>query len=535
MKLKFLFLFLILISGQSYSQISLESYSLQGDKNYLSKISSDNPASNSITDIITVGDTVWLGTSRGVSLSTDQGENWTNFYGSESFSDLSISAIAYNKYDGSFWASTAKSVEVTGGDFLPEGRGLRYTTDGGLTWKTIQQPLDATDDSAFVYGINDGINLPRVRALPVTVAIQNLTYDIAFTPGTIWITSFAGGLRKSTDSGNSWQRVLLPSDNINEISPDDTIEFCLSPAAGSFCGEGNLNHRAFSVIAVDDSILYVGTAGGINKGIIKSTGEDISWVKFSHQNQDNPISGNFVVALGYNQTNNTVWGATWRAEDNQEFYGVSSSTNGGENWNTFLENERVHNFGFKLSSGIPNVIAPSDNGAFRTLNQGISWILPNSIIDNQSGLELLTSVFYSASSSGNIIWLGSNDGLVRLNENVGSFWSGEWKIYFAAPPLESDNDTYCYPNPFSPQQEVLKIKYSTGEENKKVTIRVFDFSMNIIRTVIQNADRLKGISDDPDRWDGKDENGNIVSNGVYFYRIDFDNDEPVFGKIIVLQ
>ena len=28
-------------------------------------------------DIITIGDTVWLGTSRGVSLSVDGGTNWT--------------------------------------------------------------------------------------------------------------------------------------------------------------------------------------------------------------------------------------------------------------------------------------------------------------------------------------------------------------------------------------------------------------------------------------------------------------------------
>jgi flagellar hook assembly protein FlgD len=96
-------------------------------------------------------------------------------------------------------------------------------------------------------------------------------------------------------------------------------------------------------------------------------------------------------------------------------------------------------------------------------------------------------------------------------------------------------ETYCYPNPFSPRQEFLKIKYSTGSENRKVTIRVLDFSMNIVKTVIQNADRTRTLDDAPDRWDGRDENGNLVPNGVYFYRIDFDNENPVFGKIIVLQ
>ena len=528
MKIKYLLISIILfITSQSYSQLRPEFYSLQGEENYLPKISASNPASNSITDIITIGDTVWLGTSRGVSVSFDRGENWTNFFGTAPFGEDGITTIGYN--NGAVWAATVTTVEVPGGGgTIPKGTGLKYTTDNGVTWTAVPQPLDNASDSIVVYGT---FEQNRLRVLPITVAEQNVTYDIAFTPGIVWITSFASGLRKSTDMGETWQRIILPTDSLDYISPNDTlsgINLCISPAAESFCGhDGWLNYRAFSVVTANDSTLYVGTANGINK----STDNGISWRKFNHQNQDNPISGNFIVALGFNQTDNTIWGATWRANDNQEFYGVSSSSDGGENWNTSLEDERVHNFGFKNL----HVIAPADNGAFRTSNRGVSWILPNSIVDDETKVELSTNLFYSADAEGNYIWLGSNDGLVRLREGVGDFWEGEWKIYFASLSLESASDTYCYPNPFSPRQEVLKIKYSTGGENKKVTIRVLDFGMNIVRTVIQNADRNRSLDDAPERWDGRDENGNLVPNGVYFYRVDFDNDNPVFGKIIVLQ
>jgi hypothetical protein len=527
--IRILFLSLLFfLTARVYSQHKPESFYLQGDKNNLNKITASNPASNSITDIVPVGDsTIWLGTSRGVSVSFNKGETWTNFYGSEAFIDLSTPAVGYNKYDGSFWASTAKAVEVTGGQFLPEGRGFRYTTDNGLTWTSIPQPLDDPGDSLIVYGINNGVDLPRVRALPVTTAIQNLTYDIAFTPDAVWISSFAGGLRKSIDNGQTWERVLLPSDALDSITPEDTIRFALQPVAGAFGPDDHLNHRLFSVTVVDDTIIYAGSAGGINK----STDGGVSWTKFNNTNQENPLSGNWVVALEYNQNTQRLWAATRPTGGPSEFLGVSSTSDGGENWQTFLRDERVWNFGFKGN----NVIAASDNGAFRSSNRGLTWILPNAIIDNQSGLELLTTVFFSAASQGNDIWLGSNDGLVRLKEGFGDFWTGEWKIYFASLPLASIEETYCYPNPFSPRQEVLKIKYSTGGENKKVTIRVFDFAMNVVKTVIQNADRLKTLDDAPDRWDGRDENGSIVPNGVYFYRVDFDNDNPVFGKVIVLQ
>jgi len=523
LKLTLIFLFI----SFSNAQFKPETISLPTDENYFSKITSSNPVSNSILDIITIGDTVWLGTSRGVSVSFDRGENWTNFYGTTPFGNDDISAIGYNKYDSTFWAATATSVEAVGGGTVSKGTGLKYTTNNGITWMSIPQPIDADNDTIEIYGIN------TLLALPVTVAEQNLTYDIAFTPGTndtttVWITSFAGGLRRSTDMGATWSRVVIPPDNLSSIGPEDTLDFCLSPIGGTFCSEGNLNHRAFSVIATDDSTVYVGTANGINK-TTNANDQYPGWIKFNHQNQLEPISGNFITALGFNSTNNIVWAASWKAEDIAEFYGVSSSSDGGLSWKTFLEDERSHNFGFKNNE----VIALTDNGAFRSVNQGHSWILPNNIVDKESGVSLQTNIFYSAASEGNDVWLGSADGLARIRET--GFWNGDWKIYFASQPLKSDNETYCYPNPFSPRQEQLKIKYSTGGVEASVTIRVYDFGMNYIKTIIQNAARNRNLEGAPEFWDGTDDKGNFLPNGVYFYRVDINDEEPLFGKIIYLQ
>lgn len=519
MRIKISIIIITLISVSAFSQTQLFSYKIGNEINSLSKISSQNPLSNSVTDIIAIGDTVWLGTSRGVSLSTDGGSNWTDFYGQPDFGTDNISAIAYN--NGVFWCATAKSTEVTGGQTLPEGTGLKYTTNLGATWTSIPQPLDLQTDTVIQYGIN------QIRALPVTVAIQNLAYDIAFTPGTIWITTFAGGLRKSTDNGQTWQRIILPPDNLNSISPSDTLNFCLSPVEGSFCDSGNLNHRVFSVIAINDTTLFVGTANGINK----STDGGNSWIKFNAQNQDQPISGNFITALAYNNLDNTVWASTWKAEDQSEFYGVSSSSDGGQTWKTFLKDEKAHNFGFKNT----DVMIPTDNGVFRSTNNGSTWLLPNSIVDFNSNTSLKTNVFYSVTSNSNTIWLGSDDGLVRLQETFGKVWEGTWKIFFASQPLQSNDETYCYPNPFSPRQEELKIKYSTGGKDANVTIRIFDFGFNYVRTILQNVTRNRDLEGPPEFWDGKDDKGNYVPNGVYFYQIEIDGNDAVYGKVLVIQ
>jgi ligand-binding sensor domain-containing protein len=519
MKIKIILIVSSLISINILSQNSPLSYKIGNEISSVNKITSSNPLSNSITDIITIGDTIWLGTSRGVSLSTDGGQNWTNFFGQSDFGTDNISAIAYN--NGVFWCATAKSTEVTGGQTLPEGTGLKYTSNLGTSWTSIPQPLDLETDTLEQYGNN------LIRALPVTVAIQNLAYDIAFTPGTIWIATFAGGLRKSTDNGQSWKRVILPPDNLDSISPSDTLEFCLSPVDGNFCGSGNLNHRVFSVIAISPNTLYVGTANGVNK----STDGGISWVKFNHQNQSQPISGNFITALGYNGSNSTVWVSSWRAEDQSEFYGVSSSSDGGQTWNTFLQDERPHNFGFKNM----DIMVPTDNGVFRSTDKGATWLLPNSIVDAKSKASIKTNVFYSAASNDDKIWLGSDDGLAKLQETAGKTWEGEWTIYFASQSLKSELETYCYPNPFSPRQEELKIKFSTGGKDANVTIRVFDFGFNYVRTIIQNVTRNRDLEGAPEFWDGKDDSGNFVPNGVYFYRIEVGDSDPIFGKILVIQ
>ena len=525
-KLKFIIPFLILFIGTAFPQFSPKTFLLSSDKKLAKTNSASDytPAGNSISDIVTIGDTIWVGTGNGLSRSTDGGSSWTNFYGSKDFGTDNIAAIGYNH--GTVWVSTAVTVTENGSP-VDKGTGLKYTTDNGANWTSLPQPIDAQSDSTVIYGQN------HLFALPVTVPEQNLTYDIAFTPNTVWVADFAGGLRKSTDMGKTWQRVVLPPDYLDSVKPSDTLDFCMQPVSGKYCSENNLNYRVFSVISTNDSTLYVGTADGINK----STDNGISWVKFNHQNQTNPISGNFIVALAYNQQTKTVWSASWQAEGQTEYNAVSASSDGGQNWNIYLEGEKVHNFAFK---GI-QTIAPSDNGAYRTQDNGQTWILPTSMVDAKTGLTISTPVFNAGSVQGNIIWLGSDNGLARLNE-TGGIWQGTWKIYFASKKLSSTNDAYAYPNPFSPKiDNQLKIKYSTGGKSEPVTIRIFDFGMHYVRTVIQNAQRgnpahsIDNSGGVIDYWDGRDAKGSVVPNGVYFYRIDVGSSEPIYGKILVLQ
>jgi len=542
MKLK-IAAFIILLAFQNiFPQSLLRTFEI-GNNKKTTTFESENPASNSINDILVVGDTIWLGTSRGLSQSTDNGTSWKNYYNTSEFGTESVTALLYA--GGVIFASTAHSVEKDGTSF-PEGSGLRFSSDNGITWQAVSQPLDEPGDSSVRYGNN------VLRALPVTVAVQNIIYDFAFAGNKIWIAAFAGGLRSvsfdslTNNTKAKWSRTILPPDYLSTLKPSDSLSFTLQPVAGKFGKEEYLNYRLFSLVAINDSTLYAGTANGINKTTNAFLPADsLRWEKFNHQNQDNPISGNFVVALGFNTYYKTVFAASWKANDQNEFYAVSYSKDGGVNWNTTLLGEKPHNFASYSSS----TIITTDNGPFlneirSSLN---SWLNTGSIIDKKTGLALQTSVFYSAAFSNNGLtaWVGSEDGLVK-NEMPYSNWSDDWKIFYASQPLQRKDDSYAFPNPFSPKMEKVKIKYNTGGASKKVTIRIFDFGMNYLRTVIQNVDRgnpahvinasnADGINGVLDYWDGKDDSGSVVPNGVYFYRVEIEGQELQFGKIMVIQ
>ena len=123
--------------------------------------------------------------------------------------------------------------------------------------------------------------------------------------------------------------------------------------------------------------------------------------------------------------------------------------------------------------------------------------------------------------------------LMDANENDSDFWTGDWKVFVASKTIESTTETYAFPNPFSPNSRSVRIKYSLSNQSD-VTIRIFDFGMNLVRTLIQNASRNAGNSI-IEEWNGRDEAGNIVPNGVYFYRLDINSNDPVYGKIMVLK
>ena len=491
----------------------------QGIQSYsLIPTSYTQPPSNSIDALAVAGDTLWVGTSKGLGR-TVNGTAWGSYSGFYPFDDKGISAIAVR--NGMVWVGIGYSVKKDG-DFIQTGGGLNWSSNGGTTWNRVEQPLDAGTVDTLQYGMN------RIRALAITVPEQNITFDIALTNGTVWIASFAGMLRKSTDSGNTWDRVVLPPDYLDSISPTDTLDFDLSPAGGGLGLRENLNHRVFSVFASSDSTLWVGTAAGINL----STDAGSSWQRFAHQNQAQPISGNFVVALNEQlyQSQRILWAATVNAVAIDEQPGVSYSSDMGSTWSTTLLGERAHNFAFKDSI----VYVASDRGVFRSDDVGQSWLLSGTILDENTLQRFTTRSIYAVAVKGDTIWVGGAEGIAYTVDSSTERFGTTWKIFRTFEPVLSSGKSYSYPSPFSPGDEPVRIHYAVTQNAGSVTIRIFDFAMQPVRTLIQNAHRA-GLLEYDEIWDGTNDKGDMIANGVYFFRIRIGDEDGTWGKIYVVR
>ncbi|MBU1100446.1 MAG: hypothetical protein KKA84_08595 [Bacteroidetes bacterium] len=527
--MKKIILIMFLLSTALYSQSVPMDYSLSASRVF--KTQDASPNSNVIDDIVIVGDTIFLATGNGVSISTDDGESWNNFGDIPEFEGVYGSRLTYK--NGVLYVGVWHSEEILGGSEEPFGDGIRITSDLGNTWTSIDQPVDTMADSTIVYGVS------TLRALPTTVTGQNFILDIETTSNAIWIAARAGGLRRSFDNGQTWERVVLPPDYLDYIHPDSSYTFQLSGVEGSFVSEGNLNHIPFSILVIDDNNIYVGTAGGINR----TTDGGSSWTKFNHTNQNNPISANHVWSMSYDETDGSIWACTWKAEGDTEFNAISTSNDSGANWTTFFQGTKTEDIALRHVYTSPTessreiISVNRDDGLFRSSDGGYTWTKAPTIYDYVTRIELKTESMFSIELKENAfgadIYIGSNEGLVRMQEgNIP--WDGDWRIYFTTgESTEQGTETFAFPNPFSPLQRNVSIKYSLTTD-MDVTIRVFDFGMNLTRTLIQNAPRFAS-SEIIQRWDGRDESGSYVANGVYFYRIDKGSDEPIFGKILVVK
>ncbi len=448
---------------------------------------------NGIVDMLNKDSVLWVATGYGLSKAVFNAKtgdwDWTTFTEKDYIGKGGVSAMGYMDAQ-TFWVATAfDTVTSASEESLPAGSGLSYTRDGGKTWHHVPQPVDSKDEQGYA---------------PTTTVIQNLTYDIAFVDSTIWIASFGGGLRRSDDMGQTWEVVTTDGKPFSSLN--------------------NLNHRVFSLLSVNDTALWVGSAEGISK----SNDNGQTWQRFVFE-EDNPnsITGNFVVALAYQPAANAVWAATIQAEDTAETRGVSVTYDGGKTWQRRLVDEDVfaHNFAFY---GYDAFVA-TDKGMYWYSAQQEKWNNLTDIQDFESGNEIFQPEYYSVAvqewGQHAFLWVGNSDGLaVRDLMNP----SAPWKVIrsFVSTKIRKKPAVYAYPSPFSPSRHLyIRFEYDR-DKHLDEPIKIYDFAMDPVAEI--------PVGDLKPKWDGKNSRGDTVASGVYFFRAKVDG-KVTWGKIVIIN
>lgn len=504
----------------------------------LSKPTIDDPenvyeglASNGVTQIAIQGDSItWFATGGGLSTTADFGSSFSSYYiGDFNMPRGGISALA--TLDSIIWvAGVFDSTTVLGSQ--QTGGGLAYSKDYGETWTFVPQPIDESDDDYEVWGGD------TIEFLPVVTPVNNTTWDISLSRIDddsifIYITSWAGGLRRSRDFGATWERLPLPGDDNDMLICGEEIDYEVNPRDPP---EGNHNHKGFSVLAYGDTI-WVGTANGVNLGLVESDA-CIRWRHYNAQNSN--LAGNFIIALGRQlwRGEETIWVAALTAEGAGETRAACKTSDGGLTWSRTLVGERIYNFAFKDSI----VYACTERGLFKSID-GDNWALYKPIVDEQNNIYIFSHDVYAAGIDTRegvlYLWLGTSDGIAKTADD-GIHWTIFRKSLSTSLPGQPA--IYAYPNPFAPSiHNVLngdghvRVQYYL-ENSATVSLEIYDFSMDLVYE--SEHHHIIHVGDNSITWNGRNRAGDLVANGTYFCKLtkkDDDKEKSYWTKLIVVK
>ncbi|MFO7889681.1 MAG: hypothetical protein R6V04_05005 [bacterium] len=94
-------------------------------------------------------------------------------------------------------------------------------------------------------------------------------------------------------------------------------------------------------------------------------------------------------------------------------------------------------------------------------------------------------------------------------------------------------DVYNFPNPFNPENENTFIRYELSKD-AEISIKIFDVSGSLVKILKEDLQCLK-LQEYNCNWNGRNAQGDIVSNNVYFCVIESSAGDREVRKIAVLR
>ncbi|UCD93786.1 MAG: hypothetical protein JSU69_08425 [Candidatus Zixiibacteriota bacterium] len=388
--------------------------------------------------------------------------------------------------------------------------------DSTIIW-TVNYPLDTLVGEYSVYYTNDYGATWFTRQGDLTGIHY---YDIGFLDEIIYLLR-EDGFRYSNNR-TSW----LPYDG-SQIR--DSVDW-----------SKNLDAKPLNCVLNVNDTLYFGSrrglaispAGTINWHLVIAN-TDATMYDLALNYRAPYLTGDFVNALGIQylpDNQSRIWASTRKTFD-PEVDGVTSSTLDGQDWEHRLDSVRCWNFAFYG----PQVFAATSEGLFHSADTGRNWdrrtisgVQVTSDPPVDYGLDPATEV-QAVRVVGEYLWVGTADGAARINLNQ-IYGEENWDIYRV---YDSSFELYAYPTPFSHAEDSRLLFHYYVPEDAYVTIEVYDFAMDLVRTVVNGEFRVRGIYN-TDQWDGFNGRGYPVAVGMYYFKLTLSSGKEHWGKLVII-
>ena len=352
--------------------------------------------------------------------------------------------------------------------------------------------------------------------------------DFAFQDSVVWAATY-DGLRRTKDGGIYWETFEILDTVGQAIIPSNFTSVCVVDTtiwAGTVDGlaKSEDNGLTWEVTKFAHSFkkaIWAGSAAGIYKFIYNY--RDVFDTVLNYNSYWDNITGDWVVALAIQEYGGkkVIWAGTQPTYSGEN--GVSFSTDDGDTWNTTLLGDQVWNFAFDDSV----IWAATGSGLKRSYDWGENWEVFTDMEDRDeiTKKRITSTEFTSVAIIEGEVWAGNVDGLVKSGDDGVS-----WDVFRTAVP-----GTYAYPSPFSPiLGDVIRIHYRPQQDGP-VTIKIYDFAMNLVKTLVDGRHRIASDEYYDERWDGRNEKGDLVANGVYFFKVEAPGGQTEWGKLVILK
>jgi len=352
--------------------------------------------------------------SGGIFKTENGGQDWAPIFDGQQM--LSIGDMEISKNDNNIIYVGTGEVNAGGGSLVYDGDGIHKSTDGGLTWESKGLP-----------------NIGSVGKIVIDPNNDNTVFVAAMGP--LFKNSSNRGVYKTTDGGDSWEKILFISDSTG------VVDMAIHPI------DGNIVYAAsWERIRRPERRQY----GGITSGLYKTTDGGATWTELTN---GLPLLASQKGRIGFDisQSNPNVLYARY-ADSEGNIQGVYKTVNGGNSW-TAINSSQLADVGFHWWFGgiyvdpmDENTLYNVDFQVHKSTNGGNSWneVFTSAHVDQHA-------LAFQPNVPGKIL-LG-NDGGLYYSNNYGASTTKDLKL-----PITQFNRIYV------DAQNVNKI-YAGAQDN----------------------------------------------------------------------